>query len=64
MVVEPCGTGNQCPFCNGNVNFDELQTKTFSEKRKKVTVIVQRCPECKRIVALDTQISPRINKDE
>jgi hypothetical protein len=55
---------DQCPYCNENVNFDELRTKTFSEKRKKVKVIVQRCPECKRVVDLDIPISPRINKDE
>jgi hypothetical protein len=54
----------QCPYCNENVNFDELRTKTFSEKHKKVKVIVQRCPECRRVVDLDIPISPQINKDE
>jgi RNA polymerase subunit RPABC4/transcription elongation factor Spt4 len=55
---------DQCPYCKENVNFNELRTTTFSEKRKKVKVIVQRCPECRRIVNLDIPISPRIKKDE
>ena len=53
-----------CLYCKENVNFDELRSTTFSEKRKKVKVIVQRCPECKRVVDLDIPISPQMNKDE
>jgi hypothetical protein len=55
---------DQCPYCHEKVRFNELRTKTFSEKRKIVKVIVQRCPECKRVVDLDIPISSRINKDE
>jgi hypothetical protein len=55
---------DQCPYCKENVNFDELRTTTFSKKRKKIKVIVQRCPECKRVVDLEVPISPRINIDE
>jgi hypothetical protein len=64
MKIDGCGTRNRCPYCKEPVNFDELRTKTFSKKRKKVKAIVQRCPECKRVVDLDVPISSQRNKNE
>jgi hypothetical protein len=53
MLVDDGNGRDLCPYCEENVNFDELRTKTLSRKHKKVKAIVQRCPECKRIVDLD-----------
>jgi hypothetical protein len=42
----------QCPHCEEFVMFNEIHTRTYkdtNEGKKKVSVTVLRCPECKRI---------------
>lgn len=43
---------NHCPHCQELVIFNEIHTRTYEhlhEGKKKVCVVVLRCPECKRI---------------
>ena len=45
-------TPSECPNCGESVRFDEIHTRTHKnlpEGKKKVSVVVLRCPECKRI---------------
>jgi len=41
-----------CPHCGKFVHLNEIHTRTYKdlpEGKKKVRVVVFRCPECKRI---------------
>jgi hypothetical protein len=53
-----------CSYCKKKVRYDELRTKTIIEGQKKVTAIVQRCPECRRLISLDIPKPSRVSKNE
>ncbi len=51
-----------CPYCSALVKFDEFSTKTFSGGNKKISVLVKRCPECKRILGVRVPINHQIER--
>jgi hypothetical protein len=65
MIFNNDGGGRiLCSYCKKNVRYDELRTKTVIEGRKKVSAIVQRCPECRRVISLDIPKPYLANKNE